>query len=64
MKEQKPYTPAGQDITINWKAKYNYVPASELPEIKAKHDYYINRRWNDKPTEPVPAETAPAASRS
>ena len=49
MKEQKTYTPAGQDITINWRAKYNYVPASELPEIKAKHDYYLNRRWNDKP---------------
>ncbi len=60
--DQRAYSPAGQDITILWKAKYGYVPASELPEIKAKHDYFLNRRWNDKPTEPV--ATAPEASRS
>lgn len=28
------------DITRLWREKYNYVPASEQPEIKAKHDMF------------------------
>ena len=28
------------DIEKTWREKYGYVPASELPEIKAKHDMF------------------------
>jgi hypothetical protein len=30
------YTKAGTDITIRWKKLYNYIPASEQPNIKKK----------------------------
>jgi hypothetical protein len=45
MKDQPVWTPAGADITIRWREKYGYVPASELPEIKAKHEYFKERKW-------------------
>lgn len=28
------------DIEKTFREKFNWVPASELPEIKAKHEYY------------------------
>ena len=35
------YTPsASTNIEKVWREKYSYVPASELPEIKAKHEMY------------------------
>ena len=41
--EEKEYVRAvSTDIVKTWRDKYNYVPASELPEIKAKHEYYRN----------------------
>ena len=51
MTEQKPYTPAGTDITLRWKKKYKYVPASEQPEIAAKHKYYRELKWQNELTE-------------
>jgi hypothetical protein len=37
----KPYvTAAATDISKRWRDEYNYVPASEVPEIKAKHDMF------------------------
>jgi hypothetical protein len=37
----KPYvTAAATDIAKRWRDEYNYVPASEVPEIKAKHDMF------------------------
>jgi hypothetical protein len=53
MNEQTIWTPAGQDITINWRLKYNYVPASEQPDIKAKHEYYRERKWATQETEQI-----------
>jgi hypothetical protein len=52
MKEQKAYSPATQDITINWRKKHNYVPASEQPDIAAKQKYYRERQWLNESTEP------------
>ena len=46
--DEKIYTPATQCITINWRKKYNYVPASEQPEIAAKQAYYRNREWQQE----------------
>ena len=41
MSKNKDYTPAAAtNIEKMWREKYAYVPASELPEIKAKHDMY------------------------
>jgi hypothetical protein len=35
------YTPAAAtNIEKAWREKYAYIPASELPEIKAKHEMY------------------------
>lgn len=37
----KPYTTAAAtDIARTWREKYAYVPASELPEIIAKHTMF------------------------
>lgn len=37
----KPYTTAAAtNIEKAWREKYDYVPASEQPEIKAKHDMF------------------------
>jgi hypothetical protein len=37
----KDYTPAAAtNVEKSWREKLDYVPASELPEIKAKHDMY------------------------
>lgn len=39
--KNKDYTPAAAtNIEKMWREKYGYVPASELPEIKAKHEMY------------------------
>lgn len=51
MNKQTIWTPTGQDITINWRLKYGYVPASEQPDIKAKHEYYRERRWLNSTTQ-------------
>jgi hypothetical protein len=41
MSKNKDYTTAvATNIEKMWREKYGYVPASELPEIKAKHDMY------------------------
>jgi hypothetical protein len=45
MNEQTIWVPVGQDITINWRLKYGYIPASEQPDIKAKQEYYRERKW-------------------
>ena len=38
---EKEYTiAAATDIAKSWRDKYGYVPASEQPEIKAKHDMF------------------------
>gem|GEM_PF-3555632 len=29
-------TPVGTDITVRWKFLFNYIPASEQPEIQKK----------------------------
>ena len=35
------YTPSNAtNIARTWAEKYGYVPASEQPEIKAKHEMY------------------------
>lgn len=37
----KNYVPAAAtNIEKVWREKYGYIPASEQPEIKAKHDMY------------------------
>lgn len=36
MQNEYVWTAAGTDITKRWKLLYNYVPASEQPEIKQK----------------------------
>jgi hypothetical protein len=33
-------TAVATDIEKAWREKLNYVPASEMPEIKAKHEMY------------------------
>ena len=50
----KPYTTAAAtNIARTWAEKYAYVPASEQPEIKAKHDmfkrfgYDITKAFNE-----------------
>ena len=48
MTDQKPYNPATQDIQINWRKKYGYVPASQQPEIAAKQAYFRNREWQNE----------------
>lgn len=53
MKEQIAYAPATQCVTVNWRKKYNYVPASEVPEIAAKQKYFRERQWLLEPTEQV-----------
>ncbi len=53
MSEQFVWTPVGQDITIKWREKYGYIPASELPDIAEKHRYFRERQWNDKPQEAI-----------
>ena len=41
MKKFKPYVPAiATNLLQGWREKFNYVPASELAEIKAKHQFY------------------------
>lgn len=43
--EEKDYVRAvSTDIVKTFREKFNWVPASELPEIKAKHEYYKNLR--------------------
>jgi hypothetical protein len=43
--EEKEYVRAvSTDIVKTWREKYNYTPASEIPEIKAKHDHFKNLR--------------------
>jgi hypothetical protein len=43
--DKKEYVRAvSTDIVRTWREKYKYVPASELPEIKAKHDHFKNLR--------------------
>lgn len=49
MSDQRAYSPATADITINWRKKYGWVPASELPEIAAKHRYFRERQWLIEP---------------
>ncbi len=43
---QKPWSPAGQCVTVNWRLKHGYIPASEQPDVKAKHDYFKNLSAN------------------
>jgi hypothetical protein len=33
-------TAAATNIEKSWREKYDYVPASEQPDIKAKHDMF------------------------
>jgi len=33
-------TAAATNIERSWREKYGYVPASELPEIKGKHEMF------------------------
>jgi hypothetical protein len=39
-------TAAATDIAKRWRDEYNYVPASEVPEIKAKHDMFRTYGYN------------------
>jgi hypothetical protein len=38
--EQDYKTAVATDIEKSWREKYGYVPASEQPEIKAKHEMF------------------------
>jgi len=38
--EQDYKTAVATDIASTWREKYGYIPASEQPEIKAKHDMF------------------------
>ena len=43
--EEKEYVRAvSTDIVKTFREKFNWIPASELPEIKAKHEYFKNLR--------------------
>ena len=36
------WTAAGTDITIRWRAKYDWIPPSELQEYKDKWKFFQN----------------------
>ena len=38
--DKKYTTAAATNIEKHWREKYGYVPASELPEIRAKHEMF------------------------
>lgn len=48
---QPDWSVTGEDITHHWREKYGWRPASELPEIKAKHDYFRLRQYAQKELE-------------
>ena len=45
---QPDWSVTGEDITLHWREKYGWKPASELPEIKAKHEYFRLRQYEKK----------------
>lgn len=40
MKNKEYTTSSATNIEKMWREKYAYIPASELPEIKAKHEMF------------------------
>ena len=71
--DKKYTTAAATNIERSWREKYGYVPASEQPEIKAKHEMFKRYgrdvtndeftatevyRWFDVP--PIEVDEAPA----
>jgi hypothetical protein len=46
--DQPIWNAPGHDITIRWREKYGWKPASELPEIKAKHEFFRLRQYENK----------------